>query len=39
MNKTYIVRLTDDERYELVQLTKSGRLRPLRLSTPISCST
>ena len=25
MNKTYIVRLTDDERYELVQLTKSGK--------------
>jgi hypothetical protein len=25
MNKTYIVRLTDDERHELVQLTKSGK--------------
>ena len=25
MNKTYIVRLTDDERQELVQLTKSGK--------------
>ena len=25
MNKTYIVRLTDDERQELVQLTRSGK--------------
>ena len=25
MNKTYIVRLTDDERQELIQLTKSGK--------------
>ena len=25
MNKTYIVRLTDDERQELSQLTKSGK--------------
>src|SRR5215467_7964274 len=25
MNKTYIVRLTDDERQELLQLTKSGK--------------
>jgi Homeodomain-like domain len=25
MNKTYLVRLTDDERHELVQLTKSGK--------------
>ena len=25
MNKTYMVRLTDDERHELVQLTKSGK--------------
>src|SRR5262245_22225353 len=25
MNKTYIVRLTDDERHELVQMTKSGK--------------
>jgi hypothetical protein len=25
MNKTYIVRLTDAERHELVQLTKSGK--------------
>ena len=25
MNKTYIVRLTDDERHELVQVTKSGK--------------
>src|SRR4029450_11853138 len=25
MNKTYVVRLTDDERQELVQLTKSGK--------------
>src|SRR5262252_6425114 len=25
MNKTYIVRLTDDARQELVQLTKSGK--------------
>ena len=25
MNKTYIVRLTDDERQELIQLTRSGK--------------
>src|SRR5262245_19158228 len=25
MHKTYMVRLTDDERHELVQLTKSGK--------------
>lgn len=25
MNKTYIVRLTDDERYDLLQLPKSGK--------------
>jgi hypothetical protein len=25
MNKTYIVRLTDDERQELLQLTRRGK--------------
>jgi hypothetical protein len=31
MNKTSIVRLTDDERQELVQLTRSGKAAAYKL--------